>query len=47
MKVHSLCDCPCWSKKRLQKIGIENINRGEVEGFIAMQNRYYRGIIGF
>lgn len=39
VKVQSLAKCPGWSKKRLQKITVESINQGAVEGFVAIQNR--------
>lgn len=39
VKVESLAKCPGWSKKRLQKITVESINQGAVEGLIALQNR--------
>ena len=39
-RVQSLGGCGGWSKKRLQKVSVENINAGGIEGFLFVETRY-------
>ena len=42
LKVERLCLCVDWSKKKLEAVSASAVNRGMVEGFVLLSQRYLR-----